>query len=138
MIEHEVSILSVDPKQHSVRVRLVSQSACAGCSARKACAMQESQDKEWTVPYPPAENYAAGEKAVLVISERTGFKAVFLAYVLPFVCSVGLMFGLSRLTENELWIGLSALGGVALYFIMLAFSRKRLSRALRYDIRHAD
>lgn len=138
MIEHEVSILSVDPIRHLVRVRLVSQSACAGCAARKACAMQESQDKEWTVAYPAEEHYAAGEKAVLVISERTGFKAVFLAYVLPFLCLVGLMFGLSRLSRNELLIGLTALGGVALYFMLLTFLRKRLNHALRYSIRHAD
>ncbi len=138
MIEHEVSILSVDPQQHSVRVRLVSQSACAGCAARKACAMQESQDKEWTVGYPAGEHYAAGEKAVLVISERTGFKAVFWAYVLPFFCLVGLMFGLSYFTQNELLTGGAALGGVALYFIILAFLRKRLSRRLHYGIRHTD
>ena len=71
MIEHEVSILSVDPTQHTLRVRLVSQSACAGCSARKACAMQESQDKEWTVDYPADESYAVGQRAILVISEKT-------------------------------------------------------------------
>lgn len=138
MIEHEVSILSVEPTRHRVRVRLVSQSACAGCAARKACAMQESQDKEWTVDYPTDEHYAVGEKAVLVISEANGFKAVLWAYVLPFICLIALIFGLSCLTQNELLIGLTALGGVALYFIVLAFSKKRLNRTLRYGIRHAD
>ncbi|MDE7149599.1 MAG: SoxR reducing system RseC family protein [Bacteroidales bacterium] len=138
MIEHEVSILSVDPTRHTARVRLVSQSACAGCAARKVCAVQESQDKEWTVDYPTEEHYTAGEKAILVISEKNGFKAVLLAYILPFLCLTGLIFGLSRLTQDELLIGLTALGGVALYFIVLAFSKKRLSRTLRYGIRHAN
>ena len=138
MIEHEVRILSVDPTRHTLRVRLVSQSACAGCSARKACAMQESQDKEWTVDYPAGESYAVGQRAILVISEKNGFKAVALAYVLPFVCLVGLMFGLSYFTRNELLMGGAALGGVALYFTALAFLRKRLSRSLRYSIQKKE
>lgn len=138
MIEHEVRILSVDPTRHTLRVRLVSQSACAGCSAHKACAMQESQDKEWTVDYPADDSYAVGEQAILVISEKNGFKAVALAYVLPFVCLVGLMFGLSYFTQNELLIGVAALGGVALYFFILAFLRKRLSRGLRYSVRRKE
>ena len=64
-------------------------------------------------------------------------KRVGAIWYLPFVCLVGLMFGLSYFTRNELLIGGAALGGVALYFTALAFLRKRLSRSLRYGIKAA-
>lgn len=134
MIEHEVTVLAVDQTSRTLHVRLVSQSACAACSARKMCAVQDSQSKEWTVSYPAGDTYAVGDKAMLAISEKTGFKAVLLAYVAPFVCLIGGLFALAHFTQNELAIGLSALGCVALYFLILFFLNKRISHTLHLSV----
>lgn len=136
MISHEVKIIATDPTRNTVHVSLKATGACAGCSARKACTMSESQDKKWTVDCPEADTFTVGETACLQIQETIGLKAVGWAYALPAMTLIGIIVGLSFITDNELIIGLSALGGVILYIGLLRLFRNRLNRTLTYTLRH--
>ncbi|MDE5703745.1 MAG: SoxR reducing system RseC family protein [Bacteroidales bacterium] len=136
MISHEVTIIAIDIPHKTVRLRLEATGACTGCAAKQACALHENQDKEWTVYCPEADTYTVGEKASLMMHEKTGFKAVGWAYTLPTACLIGLIAGLSCLTDNELIAGLAALGCVIVYILILWWMRRHLSRTLTYTISH--
>lgn len=135
MIEHDVMVSAIDHEQQTLRVRLTAQSACAGCAAKASCSAHGSELKEWTLSCPNLNDFKVGQKAVLIISEKKGFKAVFWAYVAPLICMILLLFGVSMLTENELLIGLSVLLGLALYFIGLSKMKKKLHQVLSYTIK---
>lgn len=135
MVEHEVSIISINEKQQSVRVRLLAMGACASCSSKKICAMGESSNKEWDIYAADLSLYRLGEKAILSISEKTGMKAVLLAYVLPFLCMVAIIFAVFYVSRNELISGLSAICSVVLYFFLLYIFSSKIKKSISYSIR---
>ncbi len=135
MIEHEVMVSAIDPQKQTLSVRLTAQSACAGCAAKASCAAHGSELKEWIVVCDHLSDFKVGQNALLIISEKKGFKAVFWAYVAPLICMIALLFGVSIFTKNELLIGLAVLLGLALYFIGLSCMKKRLHQSLSYTIK---
>lgn len=72
-------------------------SACHGCALSNRCKVVED------------DRY----------SRRQRWKALFLAYILPFVLLAGVIVTADWLTDNEYIIGGVALGTVALYYLVL-------------------
>lgn len=52
-------------------------------------------------------------------TRKQRWRAVMLAYILPFVVLAGVIIVISRLTENEYIIGGSALATVAIYYLIM-------------------
>ena len=71
-------------------------------------------------------------------SSRTGFNAVFIAFVIPFIILVGGIFIISRITGDEVSI---AIGGISLlipYYIFLYFIRRRLRDKISFTIKEKN
>ena len=70
----------------------------------------------------------------MVVRQGQGFKAVFIAYLIPLFILLVLLLTLPLLFENELGTGLGALGFVALYYLVLAQFRDKLNSGFVFTV----
>ena len=94
----------------------------------------ESQTKEMDVIM--LEPMKIGDKVEVEVRERLAWKAVLLAYILPFIVMMGLIAVLDFATEwSEAVIGTLSLCGIALYYIGLSFFKDRLQKQFTFTAR---
>ena len=113
MIKHDGIIIALN-EDGTALVRIVQTSACAACKAKAMCASAESAEKEMTVVLLGDEQWAVGNEVEVMVQQKMGWKAVVLAYLLPFFVMLAVMFignGLLAMGDGE--IGLLAMGDEA-------------------------
>ena len=130
-IRHEGIVLAV--KDGKALVEIVQTSACSACKARSMCMSAESQEKR--IDATMAEPLQPGDKVEVMVTERLAWKAVMLAYILPFVVMMAAIGLLNLWIENEAIAGTVALCAIALYYIVLSFFRGRLQKAFSFTAR---
>ena len=132
LIKHEGIVLSVNgTKAH---VEIVQTSACSACKARSMCMSAESQQKQMDVEM--LEPMSVGDRVEVQVRERLAWKAVILAYLMPFVVMMAVIAGLDVLTEwSEAIIGTLSLCAIALYYIGLSFFKHRLQKQFSFTAR---
>lgn len=123
-ISHRGRIVSLTPEFTTVEI--LSESACGSCHAAALCGMSELQKKVLELPTRHYASFREGDEVNLVLRRTMGFKAVWLAYVLPLAVLLAVLLGLTALGAGELAAGLWALGAVALYYLVLRLLRNRL------------
>ncbi|MBO5894013.1 MAG: SoxR reducing system RseC family protein [Alistipes sp.] len=132
-IKHSGEVVRIE--YDTVYVKMTVNSACSGCHAKAVCGVNESEDKIVEVSDVVAADYSVGEVVQVALqSNSMGTKAVVLTYVVPF-------FILTLLLVGALWLGLSegvsalvALGGVALYCVVLYTLRHRIKNTIKFII----
>lgn len=117
-----------------VRVDIEVMEACGSCASRKACAMGQGTTREIMVYTDDAQNYSVGEVVNVTARQSLGLIAVLLCYVVPLVVLVGALAAAISLGCSEGVAALISLGATALYFLLLAFLRKRISRKVVFTI----
>ncbi len=95
--------------------------ACQGCAARKVCSADGKGSQKDISLYSDNSNHKVGDIITLEVSTAMGLKAVLLAYILPVILILLLIIILKEMGVSELISGLSALGGLTLYFLSLKF-----------------
>ncbi|MEG0163100.1 MAG: SoxR reducing system RseC family protein [Mucinivorans sp.] len=90
--------------------------ACRGCSATAMCGTAKA--KEITLHADGAQR-CVGDRVVLELERGVGMAAVAWAYLIPAVLLIGLLLLLQSLGVNELISGLSALGAVVIYYVLI-------------------
>ena len=132
MIRHEGVVLSINgDKAH---VEIVQTSACSACKARSMCMSSESQQKEMDVMM--LEPMQVGDKVEVEVRERLAWKAVLLAYILPFIVMLAIIAILDFATNwSEAVIGTLSLCGIALYYIGLSVFKHRLQTQFSFTAR---
>lgn len=133
IIEHEGIVVDVIGSR--VDVKIEAQSGCAGCAARSACGMSESQDKMVTVFIDEAEAYAPGEQVMVSVERAMGIKAVMYAYVFPFLLLLVALLTLLELGATEAVAGLTSLGLIGVYYLGLYLMRGRIEREIIFKLR---
>ena len=131
MIRHSGIVTDADAQ--TVRVRIVQAGACASCKAKAMCTSAESQEKTIECQ-ADGEVYHVGEQVEVMVEERLGWKAVWLAYILPFFILLLSLFVLNRFVKDEAVTGLVALCAAALYFALLAMAGKRLQQTFSFHV----
>ena len=116
------------------RVQIVQTSACAACKAKSMCVSSESQSKvvsAWmSGPMQP------GDKVEVTVHERLAWRAVLLAYVLPFVIMMSVITILDlKFHMNEAIVGTLSLCSIALYYIGLGMFKHRLQKQFNFTAR---
>ena len=160
MIKHDGIIIALN-EDGTALVRIVQTSACAACKAKAMCASAESAEKEMTVtlayPQPLPEGkgvntahqtYAIGDEVEVMVQQKMGWKAVVLAYLLPFFVMLAVMFignGLLAMGDGQLAMGDGAkreavLGTVALcamavYYLVLGMFKDKLQKEFSFTAR---
>ena len=116
------------------KVSIVSRSACAGCHAKGLCSAADMADKIIDVKSSGPEVFKVGDKVTVNMEESMGMRAVWLVYAIPAVILVTFLLYLQRLGASELTTGLSVLGAIAVYFVILYLFRKKIGRHFNFTI----
>lgn len=118
-----------------ISVEIIVSSACSGCHAKSICIPSDRRQEIVTVKNSRQETYQVGETVDLLLETSAGNKAVVLAYVLPLVVLLVLLFGCYTLTHNELLsVGISILG-ILLYYLILKSAGKSVEKGIEFGIR---
>lgn len=134
-IEHEGRVQRVEGR--SVFVAIVANSACAGCRARKACGVSESEEKIVEVVTADAAEYAAGEQVVVSVQRQAGLRAVWFAYTVPLIVLIALLAGAKALGAGDGAAAGASIGGVAVYYLLLWALKDRIAQKVRFGVRKA-
>lgn len=134
-IAHEGKVIGIF--DNYIRVEIVNKSACAACHAKGVCAASDESIKYVDVPITLGtmnRTYEEGERVVVLLKSSLAPRAVLLAYGVPLVLLLIAMITASSCGLGELWVGLTGIAVVVLYYIGLAFFRNRLSRVFTFSI----
>ncbi|MDR2894865.1 MAG: SoxR reducing system RseC family protein [Alistipes sp.] len=133
LLEHKGVVSEVGEKL--VEVEFVTESACAGCKAKGLCGVDEGDKRFVTVYEPLAEHFVVGEQVMIGVSETMGMKAALWAYIIPFFILLGGLMITTRLRLGEATAGLTSLGVMCLYYVVLWFFRRRIEKEIVFKIR---
>ena len=129
-IRHEGIIESLGAE--GCTVRILQASACSSCSARQLCRSSESKEKLVEVKghYPTLH---VGDRVMLVGSVRQGLRASVLAYVVPLVIMLVVLFLVTHHYGEKLG-ALAALLALALYYGVLFVLKDKLAGQFSFKI----
>lgn len=122
---------------HSVIVKIVSESACAACHAKGACTVADMQDKEVEV-HGNSGNFIPGEMVSLIMARAQGFKALMIGYVYPFIILFSGLLIANSSGLSELSSGLLALGLLPPYYFIVYLFRNKIRTSFNFSIRKID
>ncbi len=132
LIRHEGIVLGIDGEK--AHVQIVQTSACSACKARSMCMSSESQSKEMDAVM--LEPMQIGDKVEVEVRERLAWKAVLLAYILPFIVMLAIIAILDFATTwSEAVVGTLSLCGIALYYLGLSVFKDRLQKQFSFTAR---
>lgn len=118
-----------------IDVEMTVEGACATCRAAKACGMGESKDKVVSLLTASASRYEVGEEVMVSIEKRMGIKAATYAYIFPFFIMVLVLLVMFQVGFTETVAGLSSLGSIGIYYIVLYFFRHRIEKEIIFKLR---
>lgn len=116
-----------------VVVRILSQSACAGCHASGTCGMADSTEK-LVVVHKPNHSYIVNQSVKVTLKQSLGFKALLIGYVMPFLLVLFTLLILTSLGLPEARAGLSSLSILVPYYAGLYLLKDRISKQFTFDI----
>ncbi|MBR3426565.1 MAG: SoxR reducing system RseC family protein [Bacteroidales bacterium] len=131
-ISHEGVVTKITDDE--LEIKILAQSACAACHAKSACGMGEQAEKTLLVPRPKDKEFALNQKVNVKMAIGQGNKAAVLAYLLPIILLLAVLFVCIGLGLGE---GLSAIiSFISLvpYYIVLYLRRDKLKRQFEYTI----
>jgi len=134
-ISHEGKV--VDISEDFISVEIVNKSACSECHAKSVCIASDQSVKIIEIPYTLGslvDDYKVGDSVNVVLKSSLAASAIWIAYVFPLAVLFLAIFILSAIGLSEIVVGLGAIGAVALYYIVLAFFKNKLSRIFTFSI----
>ena len=132
-IKHQGTVENIEGRH--VQVRIVQTSACASCSAKSFCSSSDSKEKLIDIYETDTSSLRIGQEVVICGTTSMGMRAVGLAFVVPFVILIAVLFLLYKLTGgNETVSALGALLMLLPYYLILYFMKKSLRRRFSFRI----
>ena len=120
---------------NEITVEVIVSSACSGCHAKSICIPSDRRKERIVVQNTRNEQYEVGEIVELLLETSAGNKAVILAYVLPLIVLLVLLFGCYALTHKELLsVGVGVLG-VVVYYLILKSAGQSVEKGITFGIR---
>lgn len=127
-IQHSGIVLRVEGEK--VQVRIVQTSACTSCQAKTMCTAAESREK--IVDAQAMGKMQVGDTVEVMVHERMGWKAILLAYILPFVVLVLAIAIAGVWVQNEALSGTLALMAVGVYYLVLYGFKGKLKKEFEF------
>ena len=87
VIRHEGRVLSVTSVQ--TKVEILAQTACAACHAKAVCGASNGESRVITIRREDDGKIRPEDRVNVVIRQGQGFKAVFIAYLIPLFILLG-------------------------------------------------
>ena len=117
VVRHEGIVSKIS--KETITISLKGNIDCEGCKAKSACGVSESNDKEIEV-VNSSKILHLNENVEVLLKKNLGLKAVFWAYVFPFILMVTVLL-VSSLFLKEWQAGLLALTILIPYYISLHY-----------------
>jgi len=115
--------LVTDSQNGRVRISLVG-SGCSACH-KSLCMLGDSKAKE--VEITAKDNwYKSGDEVIVKINPASGYKAVALLYLVPFILMIITLSGIARLGYHEGVAGLTSLLILVPYYGLIWLLKNRL------------
>ena len=132
-IEHTGYIEAVDSSQ--IKVRILSESACASCHAKGACTASDMKEKTIDVSTYGFTNLAIGQKVIIQGQKSLGLKASLIAYILPFLLVFITLFLVFGITNSEGIAGLASLAILIPYYLAVKLYTPKLKKTFVFTIK---
>ena len=129
VITHEGVIAKITDK--NVTVALIGNVHCEACNAKGACGVSEGNTKEIIVDNDGS--YKVNEPVNVVLQRELGLKAVFWAYVFPFILMISVLLITSSFVK-EWMAGLLAFAILIPYYLMLYMLQDTFKKAFSVSI----
>ena len=128
-IEHQGVIIAIDDKFAHVKIEQIS--ACASCHVKSMCGASEKAEKVIDAHISDS-TLKVGDQVTVIGQKSLGIQAILLAYVLPFMLIVSVLFIVNIFTTNEIVIGTCALASLIPYFIILRLMRNKIQAKFQF------
>ena len=128
-IEHQGVIISIDG--NIAHVKIEQTSACASCHVKSVCGASEKSEKIIDANIID-DTLTIGDQVTIIGQKSLGLLAILLAYILPFVVIVAILFVANIFTTNELIIGTCALASLIPYFAILRLVRNKIQAKFQF------
>ena len=131
-VSHEGIVTKITDDE--LEIKILAQSACAACHAKSACGIGDQQEKILIVPKPKGQTFTLLQKVNVIMTIGQGNKAAVLAYLIPILLLLAVLFVCLGLGINE---GLSALISIIAlipYYALLYSRREKLKNQFEYII----
>lgn len=132
-ISHKGRIISIG--NTVTEVEIIQTSACDACHARSLCGYSEQQTKVVTVPTDGFAMHSVGDEVDLRMKQSMGMKAVWISYVIPLLVLIAAVLATSAYGIPELYVGLTGIVCVAVYYVVIFLFRKKLNNQFVFYIR---
>ena len=105
---------------------------CEACNAKAACGVSESNSKEIEISNS-SQTLKLNENVEVLLKKNLGLKAVFWAYLFPFILMLTVLLIASTLFQE--WIaGLLSIAILIPYYLMLYVLRNTFKKAFKLSI----
>ena len=131
-VSHEGIVTKITDEE--LEIKILAQSACAACHAKSTCGMGEQAEKILTVPRPKDRNFEINQKVNVRMAIGQGNKAAILAYLIPIVLLLAVLFACLGLGMNEGLAALISIVALVPYYIVLYLKRDQLKKRFEYTI----
>ncbi len=132
-IEHEGIIKEI--AGNNIKVSIIAKSACLSCQLNTSCSVSDVEEKIIDLTVNNPEVYQAGESVDVFFKQTLGYRALFLGYLLPFIIVFVVLTGTMFLTKNEGIAGLTALGSLFPYYLILYLKRNKIRKTFSFSIK---
>jgi sigma-E factor negative regulatory protein RseC len=131
-IEHPGIIQKIENGR--VWVNISQQSACGSCQSKSLCGMAEVADKTVEVN-ATGRTLAPGQQVTITLKKTSGYKALMLGYLIPFLLLMTTLIVSLTLTGNEALSALLAIFIIIPWYSMLYAKRDSIKAAFRFYIK---
>lgn len=129
-VKHEGVVSKIT--NNVVTVSLTGNINCEACHAKGACGAAEAGPKEIEV-YNSTQSFKINENVEVLLRKDLGLKAVFWAYVFPFIILISVLIILSSIYEE--WIaGLFSIAILIPYYSLLYALRNSFKKVFKVSI----
>ncbi len=130
LVKHEGIVSKIS--NSSITVSLKGNLHCEACNAKSACGVSDSDSKEIEIQ-APAQALELNENVEVFLKKDLGLKAVFWAYVFPFILLFAVLLIGSRVYPE--WIaGLLAIGILIPYYSLLYAFKNSFKKAFKVSV----
>lgn len=125
-IDHQGVVIEANPSY--ITVEILNKSACSSCHAKGACTLGDVKAKIVEVENSGSVLFNVGETVNVKLKKTLGFKALWISYLIPLMILMVLLLSLQAVGLSEPVIGLSIIGAIFFYYLIIWLLRGKLKR----------
>lgn len=135
-IEHRGIIKAIEG--NNIKVSILAKSACLSCQLKTSCNVSDIEEKLVDITSSDAKIYNVGETVDVFYRQTLGYRALFLAYLLPFLIVMTVLIIMIIITGKEGLSGITALATLIPYYFILKLSKGKINRTFLFSLKRAN